>query len=77
MQSISIFLDIAKFAHFRRKNANVSRTQGKYHLFHIFFRSSFGKFMERKDQAVHSHISYFVNRCCNNQLQIPKKIQIK
>ena len=28
MQSISAFLNIAKFADFRRKNADVSRTQG-------------------------------------------------
>ena len=28
MQSISVFLDITKYADFRRKNADVSRTQG-------------------------------------------------
>ena len=46
MQSISAFLDyidIAKFADFRWKNANVSRTQGMRHVIHIFFGSSSGK----------------------------------
>ena len=28
MESISVFLDTPKFADFRRKNADVSRTQG-------------------------------------------------
>ena len=37
MQSISVFLDIAKFADFRRKNADVSRTQGVCHVIHTFF----------------------------------------
>ena len=36
MQSISIFLDIAKFADFQRKNADVKRTQGVCHVIHIF-----------------------------------------
>ena len=42
MQSISVFLDIAKFAYFRRKNADISRTQevchAHLHTFWIFFR---------------------------------------
>ena len=40
MDSTSVFLDIAKFADFRLKNADVSRTQGVYH---IVFGSSLGK----------------------------------
>ena len=40
MQSISVFLDIAKFANFRGKNADVSRTERVYHVVHIFFGSS-------------------------------------
>ena len=43
MQSISVFSDIAKFADFQRKNADVSRTQGVCHLIHIFFGSSLGE----------------------------------
>ena len=43
MQSISAFLNTAKFADFQRKNADVSRTQGVCHLIHIFFGSSLGK----------------------------------
>ena len=43
MQSISVFLDIAKFANFQWKNADVSRTQGLCHVIHIFFGSSLGK----------------------------------
>ena len=42
MQSISVFLDIAKFADFPLKNADVSRTQLS-HVMHTFFGSSFGK----------------------------------
>ena len=33
---ISVFLDIAKFADFGWKNANISRTQGVCHMIHIF-----------------------------------------
>ena len=40
---MSVFLDIAKFANFRRKNADVSRTQTVCHVIHIFFGSSLGK----------------------------------
>ena len=43
MQSISVFLDITKFADLRWKNADVSRTQGVCHVIHIFFGSSLGK----------------------------------
>ena len=41
-QSISVFLDIAKVADFRWKNADISRTQGECHVIHIFFGSSLG-----------------------------------
>ena len=41
--SISVFLDVAKFADFWGKNADVSRTQGISHLIYIFFVSSLGK----------------------------------
>ena len=43
MQSISVFLDITKFADFRWKNADVSRTQWLCHVIDIFFGSSLGK----------------------------------
>ena len=43
MQSISVFLGIAKFADFRRKIPDVSRTQEVYHVIHIFFGFSLGK----------------------------------
>ena len=43
MQSISVFLDIAKFADFRLKNADVSRSQGASHVIHIIFASFLGK----------------------------------
>ena len=43
MQFISVFPDIAKFADFRWKNAEVNRTQGVCHVIQIFFESSFGK----------------------------------
>ena len=43
MQHISVFLDLAKFADFWRKNVDVSRTQGVCHVIHIFFGSSLGK----------------------------------
>ena len=39
MESISVFLDTAKFT----KNADVSRTQGVCHLIHIVFGSSADK----------------------------------
>ena len=44
MQSISVFLDIAKFADFRWKNADVSRTQEVCHVISIFFGSSLGRY---------------------------------
>ena len=43
MQSISVFLDIGKFADFRRKNGDVSITQGVSHVIYIFFGSYLGK----------------------------------
>ena len=43
IQSIYVFLDTEKFADFRRKNADVSRTKGVCHVTHIFFGSSLGK----------------------------------
>ena len=43
MQSIKVFLDIAKFADFRRKTADVSGTQGMCHVILIFFGSILGK----------------------------------
>ena len=32
---LSVFIDIAKFADFRLKNADVNRTQRVYHVIHI------------------------------------------
>ena len=43
MQSISVFLDIAKFADIRRKNADISQSQLVYHMIYIFFGSYLGK----------------------------------
>ena len=43
MQSVSLFLDIAKIADVRWKNADFSRTQGVCHVIHMFFGSSLGK----------------------------------
>ena len=43
MQSIHLFLDIAKFADFEWKIADISRTQGVCHVIHIFFVSFLGK----------------------------------
>ena len=43
MQSISVFLDITKFADFRGRNADVSRTQRMCHVIYIFLGSSLGK----------------------------------
>ena len=43
MQSISVFFDIAKFSNFRSKNADISKTQGLFHVTNIFFVSSLGK----------------------------------
>ena len=40
MKSISIFLDIAKFANFWWKNAVVNKTQEVYHVIHVLFWSS-------------------------------------
>ena len=44
MESLSAFLDIAKFADFRlKKNTDVSRTQGVCNVIFIVFGSSLGK----------------------------------
>ena len=43
MQSISVFLNIAKFANSGEKIADVSRTEGLSHVINIFFGSSLGK----------------------------------
>ena len=43
MESISVFLDIAKFADFWLKNANVSGTQGVCHGIYVVFETSLGK----------------------------------
>ena len=43
MQSISVLFDTTKFADFRSKNADVSRTQGMCHVIHMLFGSSLGK----------------------------------
>ena len=43
MQSISVFLDIAKFAEFQLNYVDVSRTDGVCHMIHTFFGPSFGK----------------------------------
>ena len=43
MQSIHVFLDIAKFADFQWKIADVCRTQGACHVIYIFFGSFLGK----------------------------------
>ena len=43
MQSIYVFLDIAKFADFWGKNGDVSRNQGVCHVIYIFLGSSLGK----------------------------------
>ena len=43
IQFISVFLDIAKFADFRLKNADASRTQGVCYVIHISYGSSLSK----------------------------------
>ena len=43
MQSISVFLDITKFADSQGKNADFSRSQGMCHMIYIFFGFSLGK----------------------------------
>ena len=43
MQSISLFLDIVKFADFQSKNVDDSKTQGVCHVIHVFLgKSSLG-----------------------------------
>ena len=43
MQSMSVFLDIAKFTDFGSKSPDVSRIESVYHVIHMFFGSSLGK----------------------------------
>ena len=43
MQSKSVFLDVAEFASFRWKYADISRTQGVCHVIYMFFESALGK----------------------------------
>ena len=43
MKFISVFVNIAKFADFWRKNDDVSRTPEVFHVIHIFFGPSLGK----------------------------------
>ena len=43
MQSISVFLDIVKFAEFQWKNDDVGRAQGVRYVIHILSGSSLGK----------------------------------
>ena len=43
MQSISLFLDITIVPDLQRKNTDVSKTQGMYHMIYMLFRSSLGK----------------------------------
>ena len=38
-----VFLDVGKFADFRRKNADVRRTQGMCHVIYTFFGFSLSK----------------------------------
>ena len=56
MQSMSLFLAIAKFADFRWKNADTSRTQGLYHVIHTFFESSLGKVKQNCTKFHHCKI---------------------
>ena len=42
-QSISVFLDVAKFTDFWRKNVDISRTQGMCHVIYTLFGTSLGK----------------------------------
>ena len=42
MQSISVFLDIAKYADFQWKETDVSRTPEAHHVIYIYFGSPLG-----------------------------------
>ena len=42
MQSISVFLDMKKSVYFQRKNADVMRIKGLYHVIYIFSVFSLG-----------------------------------
>ena len=39
MQSTSVFLDTAKIAYFRQRNAKINRAQGVCHMIHVFVRA--------------------------------------
>ena len=43
MESISVYLDLAKFADFWLKSADVSRNEGVCHVIYIVFGSCLGK----------------------------------
>ena len=43
MQSVYVFLDIAKFVEFLKEDADVSRNQEVCYVIRIFFRYSLGK----------------------------------
>ena len=43
MQSMSLFRDTTNVADFRWKNADVSRTQGMFHVIYTFFVAFLGK----------------------------------
>ena len=43
MQSICIFVNIAKFANFGGRNADDSKNKGLPHVIYIFFVSTLGK----------------------------------
>ena len=59
MNSMSVFLDIAKFADFRRKNADVSRTLGVCYMIHIFFfGSSLGKVQLCQEDQICAGVSF-------------------
>lgn len=51
MQSLSAFLNLAKFADIRGKNPGVSRTQGMGHVICVFL-SSFGKLRLCQDSSL-------------------------
>ena len=43
VKSLSVFRDIAKFANFQSKNADVSRFQEVCHVIHVCFGSPLGR----------------------------------
>ena len=42
MQSVSVYIDIAKVTDFWRKKDDFNRTHGVFHVIHIFLRSFLG-----------------------------------